>query len=112
MSEHFRLLAYLGGAIVAFLGAVGIITGAIVRKNSNEIKDSCSKKFEEIKGAVSKFEVGAQSRSERTLVLETKYAEILSRLTRLETIMDKNAVQTEWIYAYMSEQKKIEKKRR
>jgi hypothetical protein len=39
------------------------------------------------------------------LVMETRFAEILSRITRLETVMDKNAEMTSLIYAYMSKRK-------
>jgi hypothetical protein len=106
---HFQFVVLVCGGVGTILGAIAIITGAIVKKNSNEIKASCATKFDNFHKELKEIDGGARDRSTRIAVLESRYAEILSRITRIELAQDentksnaKNAEMTAKIYAYMS----------
>lgn len=102
---HFQFIVFICAGVVTILGAISIITGAIVKKNSEEIKKSCTNEFDGLKVELKEFGIGAKERNDRVLTLEVKFAEIILRLTRLEGIMDKNTEMTSMVYAYMQKRK-------
>jgi hypothetical protein len=113
---HFQFLVLVCAGVVTILAAVSIIVGAIMKKDSGEIKKPCAEKFaavkeeqtdkfEKIERCLSEIEGGAKARNDRILILETRFTEIISRMTRVETAVDKNAEMTRMIYEHMAKRK-------
>jgi hypothetical protein len=102
---HFQFIVLICGGAGTIIACVAIITGAIVKKNSGEIKAACTNQFASMKNDIKESDVGARERNNRILTLEVKFSEIISRLTRLEGIMDKNTEMTSMVYAYMQKRK-------
>jgi hypothetical protein len=112
--SHFQLFVYVCAGVITILGAVKIVTGAIMQKESSEMKKGCREKmkeqtdkFEKIERCFREIENGTRSSNDRILVLETRFAEIISRMTRVENTVDKNAEMTRLIYEHMARQDAI-----
>jgi hypothetical protein len=93
-----------------FLAVIAIsfkLIGELMKKNESGkiIKVPCEKKFEGIASCIEKMEAGALQRRDRILTLELKFAEIISRIAKLENSVDKNAEMTRMIYDHMSKRK-------
>jgi hypothetical protein len=113
---HFQFIVLVCAGMITILAAVSIIVGAIMKKDSGEIKKPCAEKFaavkeeqtdkfEKIERCLSEIEGGAKARNDRILILETRFTEIISRMTRVETAVDKNAEMTRMIYEHMAKRK-------
>jgi hypothetical protein len=104
---HFQFVVLICAGSLTIMAIAFKFIGEFMKKTDSGkiIKEACVEKFIDIRSCLKEFESGAKERSNRILVMETRFAEILSRITRLETVMDKNAEMTSLIYAYMSKRK-------
>jgi hypothetical protein len=86
---HFQFIVLVCAGMITILAAVSIIVGAIMKKDSGEIKKPCAEKFaavkeeqtdkfEKIERCLSEIEGGAKARNDRILILETRFTEIIS----------------------------------
>ena len=113
-----KLAAYLGTAAIIILGAVKIVTEAIVKKDSGETKKSCGEKFTDHSGKIKVLEAEADTRKERIIKLEINYKHILDEIAtikcdikEMKTAAQKNAIMTTEIHRWMLERKNERKRK-
>jgi hypothetical protein len=83
------------------------LIGELMQKTDSGkvIKGICRGEFDKITACFKEIEGGAEDRNNRILTLEIKFAEIIARMTRLETAVEKNVDITTQVLGYMSKRK-------
>ncbi|MBU2527712.1 MAG: hypothetical protein KKC03_14035 [Bacteroidetes bacterium] len=102
---HFDVIVYACTGLLAILGSVKIVTGAIMKKESAEIKKPCGEKFIDHIDKIRIVKQEMQESKDRIFELEINYGHILEKITKIEIIVDRNAEQTAQIYNWMAERK-------
>ena len=102
---QYQFIVLVCAGMLAILGAVKIVTEAILKKESAEIKKPCGDRFMDHSGKIKILEDEAAIRNNRLIKLEINYGHILEKITRIEIVIDKNAEMTRQIYAWMDKRK-------
>ncbi|MFA5424815.1 MAG: hypothetical protein WC374_13255 [Phycisphaerae bacterium] len=102
---NFIVLVCAGSLTIMALGFK--LIGELMKKNDSGklIKEPCEKRFDEIAKDFERIEGGAQLRHDRILTLEIRFAEIISRMSKLEDAMIQNNKTTNMIYQQVSKRK-------
>jgi len=109
---QYQFVVLVCAGLLAILGAVKIVTEAILKKDSTEVKRPCHEKFKENSDNIATIEREAAARKDRILKLEMNYGYILEKIAIIETEIKglnetsiKNAEMTRQIYAWIDKRK-------
>lgn len=101
---HFQFIVLVCAGMLTIITVSFKLIGELMKKDDSGkmIKAACTDKFEKIESCFKEIEGGAQDRNNRILTLEIKFSELITRMTRIEGSIDKNAEMTRMIYDYMA----------
>ena len=109
---QYQFIVLVCAGLLAILGAVKIVTEAIVKKDSGETKKSCGEKFTDHSGKIVAMKIEADAREKRVMKLEFNYDHILEEIKsikydirEMKTAAEKNVIMTEKIYAWIDKRK-------
>ena len=110
---QYQFIVLVCAGLMAILGAVKIVTEAILKKESAEIKKPCGDRFTDHSGKIKIVEKDVQESKDRIFAIELDYKHILTEINtikgdikEMKIATDKNGEMTRQIYTWMSDRKR------